>query len=231
MHKELKKDELERAFDTQFRVLGTDLPTPRVHYRFHPSRKWEFDRAWAEHFVAVEIEGGVYGKPIKCHQCGSLQRARKKDGSVGAVLRPSYGHASFSRFLADKIKYNEAAKLGWLVLRFVREDILGDPFSMVECIRYALETRRWRVSMLQELSSDERSVLRLIAAGYNTKQISERMDLTYNVIRGISRRIREKVSAPSRVTAVVKCLAWGLLDYDEIPWQDKYDFDVGKDED
>lgn len=226
MTNNLKKDELERAFDTQFKALGSDLPKPTAHYRFHPSRKWEFDRAWAEHLVATEIEGGVYGRKIVCHKCGEVQRARKKDGSLGAIIRPSYGHASFSRFKTDAEKYNEAAKLGWLVLRFIREDILGDPFSMVETIRFTLEVRRWRVSMIQELSYDERSVLRLIAAGYNTKEIASRMNRTYNAIRGVSRRLCERVDAPNRTAAVAKCLAWGLLDYDEVPFQDRFDFDL-----
>jgi len=223
MSSSLRKDELERAFDTQFRALANDLPKPEAHYRFHPSRKWELDRAWIKYLVAAEIEGGIYGSQIKCHNCGTIQRARKSDGSLGAIIRPSYGHASFSRFKTDAEKYNEAAKLGWLVLRFIREDVLGDPFSMVETIRSTLETRRWRVSMIQELSYDERSVLRLIAAGYNTKEIAERMNRTYNAIRGISRRLSEKVSAPNRVATVAKCLAWGLLDYDEIPFQDKFE--------
>jgi len=222
--KNLKKKELERAFDTQFKALGSDLPKPTVNHRFHPSRKWKFDRAWAEHLVAVEIEGGIYGRQIKCHKCGTIQRARKKDGSVGAIIRPSYGHASFARFKGDAEKYNEAAKQGWLILRFVREDILGDPFSMVETIRSTLEIRRWRVSMIQELSYDERSVLRLVAAGYNTKEIASRMNRTPNAIRGVSRRLREKVEAPNQTAAVAKCLAWGLLDYDEVPFQDRIDF-------
>jgi len=224
--KNLKKDDLERAFDTQFRSLASDLPKPTVHHRFHPTRKWELDRAWPEHLVAAEIEGGIYGRQIKCHSCGAVQRARKKDGSLGAIIRPSYGHASFSRFKTDAEKYNEAAKLGWLILRFIREDILGDPFLMVETIRFTLETRRWRISMIQELSYDERSVLRLIAAGFNTKEIADRMGRTDNAIRGISRRLCEKVVAPNRVAAVAKCLAWGLLDYDEVPFQDRFDYDV-----
>jgi len=228
MKLDTKKKELERAFDTQFRALAVDLPKPEKEYRFHPDRRWRFDRAWPNHKVAVEIEGGIYGRTIRCHNCGEIQRARKKDGNLGKPIRPSYGHASLANFKADLEKYNEAARIGWLVLRFVNEDIYSDPFSMVQLIRHTLETRRWRVSLIQGITKDERAVLRLIAAGFDTKEVAERLEKTYNSIRGTSRRLCEKLIAPNRCAAVAKCLAWGILDFDEIPFQDKYVKDISE---
>ena len=46
----------ERAFDTRWAQLGG--PRPHIDYLFHPTRKWELDRAWPEIKVAVEIDGG-----------------------------------------------------------------------------------------------------------------------------------------------------------------------------
>ena len=39
--------------------LGTEpaFPESVSEYRFHPVRKWAFDRAWVEKKVALEIEG------------------------------------------------------------------------------------------------------------------------------------------------------------------------------
>jgi very-short-patch-repair endonuclease len=60
-------------------------------YRFHPVRKWRFDWALMEPMVAVEFEGGVF-----------LGR-----GHTGGVI---YGQ--------NCEKYNQAALMGWRVLRF-----------------------------------------------------------------------------------------------------------------
>ena len=48
--------EYEEAFALQLRVAG--LPAPEREFVFHPLRKWRFDFAWPEQFVAAEVEGG-----------------------------------------------------------------------------------------------------------------------------------------------------------------------------
>ena len=65
---------------------------PELEYQFHPTRKWRFDFAWPAVRLAVEVEGGVYGR--------------------GRHVRPS-------GFIKDCEKYNAAALAGWVVLRFV----------------------------------------------------------------------------------------------------------------
>ena len=62
----------------------------RPEFRFC-HRKWRFDRAWPEQRIAVEIEGLM-------------------TGAGGRHQRPA-------GFAVDCQKYNEAALLGWLVLR------------------------------------------------------------------------------------------------------------------
>ena len=62
----------------------------RYEFRFHPTRKWRFDVAWPDAKVALEIEGGVW-------QYGRHNRA--------------------ASYLRDMEKYNEAASMGWMVLR------------------------------------------------------------------------------------------------------------------
>lgn len=59
-------------------------------YRFHPQRRWRLDFAWPERKVALEVEGGTWinGR-----------------------------HNRGSSFEADCEKYNEAAILGWRVIR------------------------------------------------------------------------------------------------------------------
>lgn len=76
-----------------FRIKIAKLPQPQAEYRFHPKRKWRFDFAWPKQKVAAECEGAVW------------TRGR---------------HTRGSGFIADCQKYNTAAVMGWIVLRYPR---------------------------------------------------------------------------------------------------------------
>lgn len=64
-------------------------------YRFLPTRKWRFDYAFPSIRVAIEIDGGVWIN--------------------GRHNRPS-------GFLGDMEKFNAAATLGWVVLKFTPQE-------------------------------------------------------------------------------------------------------------
>ncbi len=64
--------------------------------RFHPTRRWRFDFAHHRLRVGIEIEGGIF--------------ARGKSG-----------HTTGAGYKKDMEKYNEAAMLGWQVLRYMPE--------------------------------------------------------------------------------------------------------------
>ena len=85
------KSALEETFALQLRA--EKVPPPYREYRFHPTRRWRFDFAWPAQKVAVEIEGGVFS------------RGR---------------HTRGSGFVKDCEKYNNAALMGWTVLRFAQ---------------------------------------------------------------------------------------------------------------
>lgn len=86
---------LEETFATHLRS-GCMPSLPEREVKFHPTRKWRFDFAWPDKKLAVEIEGGVY--------------------SGGR-------HTRAKGFIADCEKYNEAAALGWTVLRFTADEV------------------------------------------------------------------------------------------------------------
>lgn len=89
-------------------------------HKFHEERKWRFDVAWPSVMVALEIEGGVW----------------------------SYGrHNRAVSFLRDMEKYNEAASIGWLVLRCPWEWVENG--SMLGTIK---KTIRHRLNVVEDNS-------------------------------------------------------------------------------
>lgn len=80
------------------------LPEPKPEYVFAPPRKWRFDFAWNcnsndnRYWTALEVEGGIFMKVS--------------------------GHRSITGMKRDMEKYNEAAALGWRVIRVRPEELL-----------------------------------------------------------------------------------------------------------
>jgi very-short-patch-repair endonuclease len=72
----------------QFKVAR--VPQPVTEYRFHPTRRWRFDYCWPEKSLALEVDGG---------------------GFVAGR------HSRGTGIEKDCEKFNEAAVLGWTVLR------------------------------------------------------------------------------------------------------------------
>lgn len=72
-------------------IRAAKLPEPVRWFKFHPTRKWEFDFAWPDKMIAVEVEGGVW---------------------------TNGRHTRGAGFIADCEKYNAATLLGWKVFRF-----------------------------------------------------------------------------------------------------------------
>lgn len=85
------------------------LPAPVAEFRFHPTRRWRFDRAWPAHRVALEIDGGVW--------------------TGGRHTRGGGWHK-------DTEKLNTAASMGWRVLRCTPETL--HDLALVALLRAAL---------------------------------------------------------------------------------------------
>jgi len=97
------------AFDRLCEVHHLPRPVPEFRFALHLGRKWRFDWAWPSRFVALEIDGGLF---------------------VGGR------HARGAGIRADMEKLNEAAALGWCVLRCLPE-ALADT-ATTELLRRAL---------------------------------------------------------------------------------------------
>jgi len=114
----ITQSELEDTLAFHIRAAG--LPEPEREYRFHPVRRWRFDfavRRWRFDFaypdkmIAIECEGGTW--------------------SGGR-------HSRGQGFEDDCIKYNTAAIMGWVVLRFTGK--LINNWYAISVIEEALES-------------------------------------------------------------------------------------------
>jgi len=87
----------------------TGLQPPVAEYQFAPPRRWRFDYAWPDCRVAVEFDGGQWV------------------ANGGRHNRDS-----------DREKLNQAAVLGWRVLRFSNQQWEVDPVDCVALIALAI---------------------------------------------------------------------------------------------
>lgn len=96
------------------RYLMSEMPGVEVvkEHMFHYTRKWRFDYAIPDLKVAIEIDGGVW--------------------DYGRHNRPQ-------GYINDMEKINNAASLGWLVLRFTTHDRLM--MSTLSLIKKTVELR------------------------------------------------------------------------------------------
>lgn len=94
------------------------LPEPQQELVFHVIRKWRFDLHWKHigKLVACEVDGGVYGRPVTCHNCHQTVHRQLKDGRF-VMVREGGRHNTGAGYEDDCEKLNEAALYGWLVLR------------------------------------------------------------------------------------------------------------------
>ena len=114
--------------DAMCRDAGLPEPIPEYKFAADRGRKFAFDWAWPESYavdapgkLALEIDGGLFGRGKKCQACGRRR--------VGA-------HSSIRQLLLDREKTNLAACMGWRVLRVQPKDVRSG--KVLELIREAL---------------------------------------------------------------------------------------------
>lgn len=95
--------------DLAQQITWAGLPQPVREHRFHPTRRWRFDFAWPAHLLALEIDGATW--------------------SQGR-------HTRGKGYRDDCVKLNEAALLGWRVLR-VTSDMVASGQAL-EYVKYGL---------------------------------------------------------------------------------------------
>lgn len=109
-----KESKLEEKFAAQLDEAGI---TGFVReYKFYPGRMWRVDFAHPDLGIMIEIEGGLFGRPIICHNCKKPVINITKNGKRIPV-RETGRHNSGAGFIADAEKYGAAALAGWMLIR------------------------------------------------------------------------------------------------------------------
>ena len=98
------------------------IPAPEFEYQFHPTRKWRFDLAWP---MWEETNGIRWVK-------NPLPTAVEVDGGIWIAG----GHNRGAQMKKDWEKANEAAALGWRILRCEPRELCTAQFA--ELIKRAL---------------------------------------------------------------------------------------------
>lgn len=104
------KQAKEFTQETFFLLLDqVNVPRPTPEHVFHNSRKWRFDYCWIDQMVVLEVEGGIF------------IRGRH---SRGAGMKE------------DMDKYNEAAVLGYRIVKVVPTELCS--FNTINLLRRIL---------------------------------------------------------------------------------------------
>ncbi len=108
-------------FESQLVAAGIrDRFTPE--YQFHPDRKWKIDWAVLPIKLAVELNGGVFSRPVRCNHCGLPVTRTLANGSIIPV-REGGRHNSAGGYMKDLEKINALCLAGWRVLQFTSDAI------------------------------------------------------------------------------------------------------------
>ena len=116
-----QKSKLEAALWFQVNAILPDEPWEQEH-KFLFSRKWRFDIAHVGHRIGIECEGLTY-------------YGKNKDGSMKLGR-----HQTAKGYADDLEKYNAAAEMGWVVLRFDKQAIKsGHAVAQIERVLFKMK--------------------------------------------------------------------------------------------
>jgi hypothetical protein len=121
-------------------IVDAGLPEPEQEYRFAPERKWAFDFCWPPQRIALEIEGGAFGRYIVITNGYERRKGQSIPMKPGTVIRVGGRHNTGSGMEADCDKYSWAAILGWCVVRATTTMVRDG--KAIELLRHAFRQQR-----------------------------------------------------------------------------------------
>jgi hypothetical protein len=124
----------ERPAPLELQMQAAGIPAWEPEFAFHPVRKWAFDYAWPPWKVALEQEGGGFGRLIVITSGYERRKGKSIPITAGTRVRVGGRHNTGEGMQEDCIKYNAAAVLGWLVIR-VTTTMVRDGLALEELQR------------------------------------------------------------------------------------------------
>jgi hypothetical protein len=101
----------------QMELAGISEPHTEFQFAAHIGRNWAFDYAWLDPRIALEIEGGGFGRYVVIEAGHERRKGKSIPIKPGTAIRFGGRHNTGAGLQADAEKYNRAAILGWLVIR------------------------------------------------------------------------------------------------------------------
>jgi very-short-patch-repair endonuclease len=120
------RDKWSVLIESQIEQHGLPYPVPEYSFAVLIGRKWRFDYAFVQQKIALEVDGGSFGRVIR--------------GADGKFYRLGGYHATGRGLEIDHQKFNAAARLGWMVVR-VTTTMIRDGKAITELLD-AFKARR-----------------------------------------------------------------------------------------
>lgn len=112
-----------RTLDEQLAGVGFPEFEREVQFAKHLGRKWAFDYAHSSSRIALEVEGGAFGRYIVITSGYERRRGQSIPLKPNTVIRAGGRHNTGEGMEADAEKYSWAAILGWCVIRVTTRQI------------------------------------------------------------------------------------------------------------
>jgi len=146
---------------------------------------------------------------VALHELGDKDRAVQLLGEALALAEPG----GFIRLFVD-----EGAPMAQLLLEVASLGVMPD-YTGKLLAAFDAEVQKSQPqsglssvqSLIEPLSQRELEVLRLIAQGLSNHQISERLFLALDTVKGHNRRIYDKLQVQRRTEAIARARELGLL--------------------
>lgn len=211
MSKNEPRSQLELELQTLLRTVG--LPDPIWNYRFHHTRNWELDAAWPTWKVAIEVQGGIFGRPVQCHSCGSMVKGVTPRGKPYQVMEVGGKHVRPGGYQVDMEKHNAAVAAGWTIVYATGGMLKEDPMPVFESVKKAMDSQDGMVSIIPGAEPDtptERAAIVgwLLASGeeLSTTAIGYQCKMSARGARKMMNRLSRVLPITSRGDGKWRCV-------------------------
>ena len=198
---------------SQARVLIAHNDPSAALAVLEPLRQQMEARGWADERLKT-----IVLQAVARHLAGEQEKAAQGLGEALALARPG----GFIRLFVD-----EGAPMAQLLLNAASQGVMPDYVGKLLAVLEA--EKRWSADrpdpppvshaqpLIEPLSQRELEILNLIAQGLANREISARLFLALDTVKGHNRRIFDKLQVQSRTEAIARAGSWACCSKAKIP--------------